>query len=61
MEKADTWAALEPQGQGGQDCSLGRTGSQGSPGTGQTGWASRGAGSESSGPAKGGEELQVGA
>lgn len=42
--KADTWAALNPQGQGGRGWSLGRTGSQGSRGTAQTGWARSGAG-----------------
>lgn len=51
---ADTRAALSPQGQGGRGWALGRTGSQGSPGTAQTGWARSGAGSESQGPAKGG-------
>lgn len=52
--KADTWAALCPQGPGGQGWSLGRTGTQDSLGTAQTGWARSWAGSERQGPARGG-------
>lgn len=44
--KTDTWAALNPQGQGGRCWFLGRTGSHGSLSTAQTGWARSGAGSE---------------
>lgn len=51
--KADTWAALCPQGLGGRGRSLGRTGTQGSLGTAQTGWARSWAGSERQGPARG--------
>lgn len=58
-EKADTWAALKPQGQGGQNCSLGRTGFQGSLGTAQTGWASRGQEVRVKAQQREGEELQI--
>lgn len=57
--ETDTWAALNPQGQGGRGRSLGRTGSPGSLGTAQTGWARSGAGSERQGPAEEGEKLQT--
>lgn len=59
MEKADTWAALKPQGQGGWGCSLGRTGSQGSLGTAQTGWASEGQEVRVQAQQREGEELQM--
>lgn len=52
--KANTWAALNPQGQGGRCWSLGRTGSHSSLSTARTGWASGGAGSERQGPLRGG-------
>lgn len=52
--KADTGAALCPQGPGGQGWSLGRTGAQGSLGTAQTSWARSRAGSERQGPPGGG-------
>lgn len=54
VERADNLGCPQAPRPGRLGCSLGRTGSLNSLGTAQTGWASRGAGSESPGPAKGG-------